>query len=184
MTELRGTRIRLRPWHTRDLDAFAALNADPRVMQYLPAPLSRDEAAQMIGRLQAHIDEHGWGLWSVDLAGRCIGFTGLNRPRLEAHFTPCVEIGWRLAYDAWGRGYATEAARLALAYGFDVLRLAEIVSYTAAANERSRRVMERIGMRRRVEDDFDHPALPGHRLQAHVLYRIARGEYLAQRRGT
>jgi RimJ/RimL family protein N-acetyltransferase len=179
MTGLRGRRVLLRPWRDEDLDAFARLNADPRVMQYLPAPLSRQEAAQMIDRMQAHIDAHGWGLWAVDLAGRCIGFTGLARPRFAAHFTPCVEIGWRLAFDSWGHGYATESARLAVAYGFDVLRLPQIVSFTAVDNAHSRRVMERIGMRRDPADDFDHPALPGHRLQRHVLYRLNRDERAA-----
>ncbi len=180
MSELRGPRLSLRAWRSDDLDAFAALNADPRVMQFFPSALSRDESAQLIDRMQAHIDRCGWGLWAVDVEGRCIGFTGLSRPRFEAHFTPCVEIGWRLARGAWGNGYATEAAQLALAFGFIELQLTELVSFTALINQRSQRVMERLGMRRSGADDFDHPALPGHRLQRHVLYRLSRAEFLSR----
>jgi ribosomal-protein-alanine N-acetyltransferase len=179
---LRGPRVVLRPWRDDDLDPFAALNADRAVTEFLPGPLSREASAQLMARLQAGIDQRGWGLWAVDLGGRCIGFTGITEPRFEAHFTPCVEVGWRLARDAWGHGYATEAAKLALAYGFDVLGLREIVSFTAAANLRSRRVMEKLGMRHRPEDDFDHPSLRGSPLQRHLLYRLSREEHLARHR--
>ena len=182
MNGLRGRRIVLRAWRDEDLESFAALNADPAVTEFLPAPLSREASAQMIARMQSAIDERGWGLWAVDLGGRCIGFTGITTPRFEAHFTPCVEIGWRLARDAWGHGYATEAARLALSHGFEALGLPEIVAFTTLANQRSRRVMEKLGMRHRPEDDFDHPSLPGHRLQRHVLYRLSRDEYLERHR--
>ena len=174
MTELHGPRVLLRSWRGDDLDPFAALNADPAVTQFLAGPRSRDASAEMIARLQAGIDERGWGLWAVDVGGRCIGFTGITYPRFESHFTPCVEIGWRLAREAWGHGYATEAARVALAFGFAVLNLAEIVSFTAVRNARSRRVMERIGMSYDPADDFDHPQLPGLPLQRHVLYRLSR----------
>jgi len=174
-----GPRLTLRPWRDSDLDALAALNADPRVMQFLPARLSRDDSEQMMARMQAQIDECGWGLWAVDVEGRCLGFTGLSRPRFTAHFTPCVEVGWRLAYKARGHGYATEAARLALAYSFEVLRLAEIVSFTTVANRRSRQVMQRLGMHYDRRGDFDHPALPGHPLQPHVLYRLSREDFRA-----
>jgi RimJ/RimL family protein N-acetyltransferase len=169
-----GPRVTLRPWRTEDIDAFAAINADLRVMRHFPARLSRDESAQMIERMQARIAERGWGNWALEVEGRLIGFTGLSRPAFEAHFTPCVEIGWRLAFDAWGRGYASEAARLALAHGFSALGLDEIVSFTALANVRSRRVMERIGMTHDPADDFDHPRLDGSPLQRHVLYRLRR----------
>jgi len=172
----------MRPWRQDDLDRFATLNADPAVTEFLAGPLSREASAQMMARLQSAIDEHGWGLWAVDLGGRCIGFTGITTPRFEAHFTPCVEIGWRLARDSWGRGYATEAARLALAYGFGELGLREIVAFTTVANLRSRRVMEKLGMQHHPEGDFDHPNLPGHPLQRHVLYRLSRDVYLARRR--
>lgn len=182
MTELHGPRVLLRSWRGDDLDPFAALNADPAVTEFLAGPRSREASAEMIARLQAGIDERGWGLWAVDVEGRCIGFTGITHPRFEAHFTPCVEIGWRLARDAWGHGYATEAARLALDYGFEVLGLQEIVAFTTVANHRSRRVMERLGMRHRPQDDFDHPNLPGSPLQRHVLYRLSREEHPARHR--
>lgn len=169
---LQGPRVTLRPWRADDVESFALMNADPRVMEFLPALLSRDEAAQMIARAQGAIEERGWGMWALQVDGRCIGFTGLGIPRFDAPFMPCVEVGWRLAHDAWGRGYATEAARLALRYGFDELHLAEIVSYTTVNNLRSRRVMERLGMTRDPADDFLHPSLVGHPLQPHVLYRL------------
>jgi len=177
VTELHGPRVLLRSWRAEDLDSFAALNADPAVTEFLAGPRSREASAEMIARLQAGIDERGWGLWAVDVGGRCIGFTGITYPRFESHFTPCVEVGWRLAREAWGHGYATEAARVALAFGFAVLNLAEIVAFTAVGNARSRRVMERIGMSHDPADDFDHPQLPGHPLQRHVLYRLVRKDW-------
>jgi RimJ/RimL family protein N-acetyltransferase len=173
LTELHGARLRLRCWRAADLDPFAALSADPEAMDFFPATLSRAESAAMIERLQARIDAQGWGLWCADIDGHCAGFIGLAVPSFEAPFTPCVEIGWRLARRYWGQGYATEGARLALAFGFSALGLAEIVSFTAVANQRSRRVMEKLGMTRDPADDFDHPKLPaGHPLQRHVLYRL------------
>lgn len=173
--ELRTDRLRLRRWLPADRGPFAALNADPRVMEHFPAALSREESDTLVARIEAHFDQHGFGLWAVEISNVTpfAGFVGLSVPRFEAHFTPCVEIGWRLAAEHWGCGYATEGARAALAFGFDVLGLGEIVSFTVPANLRSRRVMERIGMVHHPADDFDHPALPeGHRLRRHVLYRI------------
>lgn len=126
--------------------------------------------------MEAHFQEHGFGLWAVEIPGVATfaGFVGLSVPRFEAHFTPCVEIGWRLAAPYWGRGYATEGARAALEFGFDHLHLDQIVSFTVPDNVRSRRVMEKIGMTHDPADDFDHPNLPeGHRLRRHVLYGIA-----------
>jgi ribosomal-protein-alanine N-acetyltransferase len=160
-----------------DRAPFAALNADPRVNEFLTGPLSREESDERAARIDANFDRHGFGLWAVEVCNVSpfIGFIGLAVPRFEAHFTPCVEIGWRLSADHWGHGYATEGARAALAFGFDVMGLSEIVSFTVPANVRSRRVMEKIGMRRDPAEDFDHPSLPvGHRLLRHVLYRIAR----------
>lgn len=177
MSELRGRRVLLRPWREADLEPFAALNADARVMEHFPAPLSREQSEAMMTRMQAHLDARGWGNWALDVDGRCVGFVGLSVPGFEAHFTPCTEIGWRLAFDAWGHGYATEAARLALAHGFGVLGLDEVVSFTAAANLRSQRVMQRLGMRQDPADDFDHPRLPGHPLQRHVLHRLRRADW-------
>lgn len=169
--ELRTERLRLRPWLVSDREPFARINADPRVMEFFPAPLSSAESDALAERIQAHIDRHGWGLWVVEIPAVTpfAGYIGLARPRL---FTPCVEIGWRLGAAYWGRGYATEGALAALAFGFEELRLDEIVSFTAEINWPSRRVMERIGMTRDPSDDFDHPALAaGHPLRRHVLYR-------------
>ena len=174
-TTLTGQRVVLRPWQDRDGDAFAAMNSDPRVMEFFVAPLSRIESDQMLSRIRAVLEERGWGWWCVDIDGECAGFTGLSTPPYETHFTPCVEVGWRFRPQFWGHGYATEAARLALDYGFNTLNLQEIVSFTAADNHRSRRVMERIGMQRDFAGDFDHPRVPeGHPLRPHVLYRTRR----------
>jgi len=175
--ELRTERLRLRPWRAEDRQPFATLNADPRVMRYFMSPLSRAESDALADTIQAHIEQHGWGLWAVEVPGVApfAGFIGLSAPRFESHFTPCIEIGWRLGARFWGRGYATEGALAALAFGFSRLDLDEIVSLTTVSNMPSRRVMERIGMLRAPADDFDHPMLPaGHPLRAHVLYRKSR----------
>jgi RimJ/RimL family protein N-acetyltransferase len=175
--ELNTERLRLRQWHSPDRDAFARLNADARVMRYYPSPLSEEESHSQAERIQAHIEEHGWGLWAVEVidVAPFVGYVGLARPRFEAHFTPCTEIGWRLMPEFWGRGYATEGALAALAFGFRDLGLSEIVSFTTEGNLLSRRVMERIGMSHDTADDFDHPLLPaGHALRRHVLCRKRR----------
>ena len=175
--DLQTERLCLRRWLPSDRAPFAALNADPRVMEYFPAPLSRHESDALVTRIEAHFAEHGFGLWAVEIPHVVpfAGFIGLAIPRFTAHFTPCVEIGWRLAAAHWGQGYATEGARAVLRFGFETLGLNEIVSFTVPANHRSRRVMERIGMSHHPVDDFDHPALPaGHPLRRHVLYRCAR----------
>jgi RimJ/RimL family protein N-acetyltransferase len=156
---------------------FAALNADPKVMEYFPKLLDRDESDQLAARIRENFARRGFGLWAVEVPGvaEFIGFVGLSVPGFSAHFTPCVEIGWRLAHDHWGRGYATEAARASLQFGFEHHGLDEIVSFTAAVNRRSRAVMERIGMTHTPDDEFDHPTVPeGHTLRRHVLYRIRR----------
>lgn len=173
------SRLRLRPWRDEDMAPFAELNADPMVMEFFPKTLDRGESDAMVARIRDHFDRHGFGLWAVEVAGAAdfIGFVGLAVPRFEAHFTPCVEIGWRLARKYWGQGYATEAARAALEFGFRDLVLEEIVSFTTTANLRSRAVMERIGMTHSAADDFDHPAIPdGHPLRRHVLYRARRAD--------
>jgi len=170
-------RLILRDWRDEDLPAFAAMNADPRVMEFFPGMLTRDESEALVGRLRQHWKERGLGLWAVEVRGGapCIGFVGLMVPKFKAHFTPCVEIGWRLAAEHWGRGFATEGARAALAFGFEELHLVEIVSFTTVANQRSRRVMERLGMSRNPADDFERESIPvGHPVRPHVLYRLTR----------
>jgi RimJ/RimL family protein N-acetyltransferase len=177
-SEIRTDRLWLRRWRPDDREAFARLNADPRVMEFLPRLLSREDSDALVERIEAHFERHGFGLWAVEVPGvtRFAGFVGLAIPRFEARFTPCVEIGWRLGAEHWNHGYATEAARTVLEFGFQPLQLEQIVSFTVPANVRSRRVMEKIGMTHAPGDDFDHPLLPeGHPLRRHVLYRIARG---------
>jgi len=175
--EFHTNRLLLRRWRPEDREPFAALNADPRVVEFLPGPLTRQESDGRAARIEAHFAEHGFGVWAVEVPGvvSFAGFVGLSIPRFQAHFTPCVEIGWRLAAEHWGRGYATEGAKAALAFGCDHLNLDEIVSFTVPDNVRSRRVMEKIGMTHDPAGDFDHPVLPeGHRLRRHILYRIWR----------
>ncbi len=175
--ELRTERLLLREWRDEDLEPFAVLNADPEVMRFMPKLLSRDECATRIQNIREHFRDHGFGLWAVEVCSVTpfIGFVGLSIPRFEMPFTPCVEIGWRLARQAWGNGFATEAARAVVAFGFDQLGLAEILSYTVPENVRSRRVMERLGMKHDPDGDFDHPLLAeGHPLRRHVMYRLPR----------
>ena len=174
---MRTDRLLLRPWRAEDAEPFAELNADPRVVEFLPGPMTRNESDEFMARISDHFTQRGFGFWAVGVIDGppFIGLTGLADVRFDAPFTPAVEIGWRFAHDQWGRGYATEAARAALAYGFDVLSLEEIVSFTYAGNLRSRAVMERIGMTHDPADDFEHPALAAdHRLRQHVLYRARR----------
>lgn len=171
------SRLRLRAWREADREPFRAINADTRVMEFFPSTLSAAQSDAFFDRIVTHHAQHGFGLWAVELqeTSSFIGFTGLAIPAWNPPFGPCVEIGWRLAHDSWGHGYATEAARAALDHGFNVLRLDEIVSFTAAINLRSERVMQRLGMRHATADDFDHPALPpDHALTRHVLYRLPR----------
>lgn len=170
-------RLVLRPWRPTDRAPWAALNADPEVMALMPSLLTRAEADAFAARIEAELAERGWGLWAVEVPGHAgfVGFVGLHVPGFAAPFTPCVEVGWRLARAAWGRGYATEGATAVLDHAWAVLGLDEVVSFTSEGNLRSRAVMERLGMTRDPADDFDHPNLPeGHRLRRHVLYRLPR----------
>lgn len=169
-------RLLLRQWVEGDREPFAALNADPVVMEHFPATLSREESDAFMDRQMAIIDQQGWGLWAVEVrsTGDFIGFTGLLVPVFDAEFVPCVEIGWRLAAASWGNGYATEAATAVLDHAFTQIGLDDVVSFTYVGNDRSRRVMEKIGLTERLE--FDHPNLPGHRLRRHVLYGLAAGK--------
>src|SRR4051794_30083977 len=165
---LSGSYVRLRRWRDADREAFAAMNSDPRVMEFFRGPLSRAESAAMVDRIEKHFGEHDFGLWAVEApdVAPFVGFAGLSVAHFAAHFTPCVEVGWRLAFEHWGKGFATEAARLALGHGFGTLMLPEIVSFPSVTNRRSRALMERIGMRRDPAEDFDYPALPeGHPLR-------------------
>jgi len=176
-TVLRTPRLVLRLWRPADRAPFAAMNADPTVMAWFPTRLTAAESDGLADAIEAHHRTHGFGLWALEIPGAApfAGFVGLSVPGFTAPFTPCVEIGWRLAAAHWGRGYATEAARAVLTRAWHVLGLAEVVSFTTTGNERSRAVMARIGMRHDPADDFDHPGLaPGHPLRRHVLYRVAR----------
>ena len=140
-------------------------------------PLSREQSDDLVDRIETGLEERGWGLWAVEVPGVAafVGFVGLNPATFDAPFTPAVEVGWRLAREFWGQGYATEGARAALAFGFDTLALDEIVSFTTHGNSRSRRVMERLGMHHDPADDFDNPNVPvGDPIRPHVLYRVAR----------
>lgn len=166
-------RLILRGWRESDLAPWIALNADPEVMRHFPAVQTPEESEAMMARNQAHIDTHGFGLWAVERRGdgAFLGFTGLAVLKPENPLYPGVEAGWRLAAHAWGQGYASEAARAALADGFGRLNLERIVAFTAVDNLPSQAVMTRIGMTRRADLDFDHPALPpGHRLERHVVW--------------
>ncbi len=173
--EIRTARLLLRRWRETDREPFAALNADPAVMEHFTGLLSREESDAFIDRIEQSFDIWGFGLWAVEVPGvaACIGFTGLWAPSFDAHFTPAIEVGWRLARAHWGEGYATEAAAAALDFGFDHAGLDEIVSFTIPTNVRSVAVMERLGMTHDPADDFDHPRLPaGSPLRRHVLYRM------------
>jgi len=169
-------RLILRLWRDEDVEPFAALNADPRVMEHFPTTISRVETEQLVERIRAHFSESGFGLWAVELreTGQFLGFVGLHEPAFDAHFTPCVEVGWRLDKRYWGKGYAPEAAAEAMRDGYERLGLSEIVSMTSTSNTKSMRVMEKLGMTRNPADDFDHPKLPAdHHLCRHVLYRLS-----------
>lgn len=175
--ELRTPRLVLRQWRDDDRAPFAALNADPGVMEHFPGVLSRGQSDALAARIAAGIDDRGWGLWAVETidGAAFAGFVGIQPVPFDAPFTPAVEIGWRLDREHWGQGLATEGARAALEFGFATLGLDEIVAMTVPGNARSRRVMDKLGMRRDPADDFDHPRIAaGHRLRHHVLYRIER----------
>lgn len=176
--ELRTGRLWLRAWRDEDLAPFAAMNADPEVMRYFPGLMSREESDAMAGRIRSRMEAEGHGFWAVEAPGVAdfVGFVGISRVAYEIPgITPCVEIGWRLAVPFWGRGYATEAARASLEFGFGTLDAEEIVAFTATGNRRSQAVMTRLGMTRDLQGDFEHPRVPvGHPIRPHVLYRLRR----------
>jgi RimJ/RimL family protein N-acetyltransferase len=166
----------LRQWLDQDIEPFAAMNADPIVMEHFPTTLTRDDTEKFVARIRAQFQQHNFGLWAVEFreTGEFIGFVGLHVIDFEASFTPCVEVGWRLARDYWGLGYAPEAAAESLRDGYERIGLLEIVSMTSTTNTKSMRVMEKLGMTHDPADDFDHPKLPrDHHLSRHVLYRLS-----------
>jgi RimJ/RimL family protein N-acetyltransferase len=175
ITSLRTPRLVLRAWREEDLAPFAAMNADPRVMEHFVSVLTREKSDAMVTRISESIATNGFGFWAVEVPGLAdfVGFIGLAVPSFEAPFTPCVEIGWRIAFEHWDRGIATEGAQAALDAAFGELGLSEVVAFTVPGNARSRSVMDRLGMRHDPRDDFDHPRIAeGHPLRRHVLYRI------------
>lgn len=173
-------RLILRPWKDEDIAPFAALNADPIVMEFFPKLLSYQETEDMVKRLKAHFEREGWGLMATEIkeTGEFIGMIGLNKPHYETPFTPCVEIGWRTKAESWNKGYATEGAKACLEFGFNYLNLNKIAAFTTETNKRSQRIMEKISMTRDFNGDFEHPLLPkGHPLIKHVLYWITDEDY-------
>lgn len=179
---LETDRLVLREWRDDDRAEFARMNADPRVMEFMAHRLTPEESDALIDRIRECFAQRGFGFWAVEVKQTTpiIGFVGLSVPRFQAPFTPCVEIGWRLAAEHWGHGYATEAAERVLQHAFSDVGLLDVVSFTTKSNHRSRRVMERLGMHRSLEEDFDHPSLPAtHPLRRHVLYRLKSTEWIA-----
>jgi|CXWL01.1.fsa_nt_gi RimJ/RimL family protein N-acetyltransferase len=178
--ELRTARLLLRQWRDSDRAPFAALNADSQVREYFPGLLTKEQSDGLAEKLELGLVERGFGFWAVEAPGVAdfIGFIGISVPNFEAHFMPSVEIGWRLAREHWGKGYATEGARATMDHAFETLLLPELVSMTVPGNVRSRRVMEKLGFTRRDADDFDHPAIAeGHPLRRHVLYRLPKSRW-------
>lgn len=177
MTELlepRSDRLLLRQWNAGDRAAFAAMSTDPQVMEFFPKLLSRSESDAMADHCESLIASRGWGFWAAQSleTGEFMGFIGLHTPRADLPFSPCVEIGWRLARPFWGHGYASEGAALALKFGFEQLALEEIVSFAVVNNHRSRAVMERVNMND-TGQNFEHSSLPKTSdSREHCLYKI------------
>ncbi|MEO7105441.1 MAG: GNAT family N-acetyltransferase [Rhodoferax sp.] len=181
--ELRTPRVLLRQWKDSDIDAWAAMNADPEVRRYFPSVLSRADAQGEADRIRASIAQRGWGMWALEVPGvhPFAGFVGLNLPGYEAPWMPAVEIGWRLAPAAWHKGYATEGAAAALHFAFTQLRLPQVVAMSVPTNGPSHSVMERIGMVRDEAADFDHPRVPdGSPLKRHILHRVTSEQWHRQ----
>lgn len=181
--QLETERLILRRWQDSDLEPFSAITADTEVRRYYPSTLTKGETKSLVERIESHFAREGFGLWALVLksSGEFIGYTGLSKPTFEAHFMPCVEIGWQISRKHWGKGYAPEAARKSLEDGFVRLKLEEIVSFTTTLNAQSIRVMEKLGMQRNPADDYEHPMLPdGHPLKPHVLYRLPKAVWACQ----
>lgn len=171
--EFQTDRLKLRQWKESDLPIFASMNADPQVMKYYPSVLNEEESHNIAHKFEALIREKGWGFWAVEKLEdeRFIGFVGLNEPTYDLPVTPCVEIGWRLGKEHWGKGYATEAAKSCLDFAFNKLNLTEVYSFTSVTNKKSAAVMERIGMMN-TNNNFEHPLIPeNHPLREHCLYK-------------
>ncbi|MBN9231863.1 MAG: GNAT family N-acetyltransferase [Legionella sp.] len=182
MKILETQRLILRSFQMADLEAMATIDADPKVCEFLPALGTRENTTAGVQRIISHEQQKGFSLYAVELktTHEMIGWIGLITPSFEAHFTPAIEIGWRLASQYWNQGYATEGARAVLDYAFTTLELEDVVSFTVEKNLASRRIMEKIGLHHDPKDNFNHPKLPGHKLERHVLYRLNRSEYLAR----
>jgi len=177
-------RLRLSDFSASNLPDLARMNADPEVMRYFPATLNPEESVALLQRITEHQRINGYSLFALHLneSDAFVGWCGLMVVPFEAHFTPAVEIGWRLNKIFWGKGLATEAAEAVLRLGFVELGLSEIVSFTAELNQPSIRVMQKIGMQSEPKDSFDHPKLPtNHPLQRHILYRLTKSLWLEQR---
>ena len=172
--ELETHRLRLRQWRESDFEAFAKMNADVKVMEYYPSVLTAEQSNDLADKIQARIKENGWGFWAIELksTNTFIGFTGLNEPSYVLPVTPCIEIGWRLAYQYWGKGYVTEAARKCLSVAFEQLKCPVVYSFTSVQNKKSEAVMQRLNMVN-LEQNFEHPIIPiDNPLREHVLYNI------------
>lgn len=175
MKVIETERLILRTWEDDDAEPYYRINQDPKVLEFLPGPMTINQAKVFIFEMNQRFTEYNYTLWAAEekATASLMGFIGLQVPRWQAHFSPCVEVGWRLGSEYWGKGYAPEGARAALDYGFNTLNFSEIVSFTVPANHRSIRVMEKIGMQRDFEGDFEHPNfIPDHPLCKHVLYRV------------
>jgi 3-dehydroquinate dehydratase/shikimate dehydrogenase len=180
---LHTKRLILRPWPTEDLIPFAEMNADPKVMEHFPSTLTFEQSESLMKNNREHFQTYGWGPWTAHLvdSDAFIGYIGLKTVPYPTHFTPAIEVGWRLKTAYWGKGYATEGALECLKYGFEILHLKEIVSFTTTTNKKSQAVMVRLGMSYNPKDDFAHPKLPlDHPLSLHVLYRLTSQEWFAK----
>jgi RimJ/RimL family protein N-acetyltransferase len=178
--QLETPRLLLRQWKSSDVDLLAKISSDPVVMEHFVSMPTHEQIVAMVARINECFETKGYGLFAVEIkdSGEFIGFVGLWDYKFESKFTPCIEVGWRLAKEHWGKGYAPEAARRVLQFGFEEVKLAEIFSWTSKFNTNSIRVMEKIGLRRDIDNDFDHPSVPeGHRLRPHVFYRLKASEF-------
>lgn len=187
MDRMETQRLILRRWRKSDFEPFHRINSNPRAMEFFPSLLTPGQTKDFMARIESGFEEHGFGLWAAELKsdGEMIGFIGLSVPAFNAVFTPCVEIGWRLAPEHWGKGLAPEGAEKALEFGFREKKLPEILSWTSKINLPSRRVMEKIGMSHDPRDDFEHPLRPlDVRLRPHVLYRMKLAEFEKRRLGS